>query len=242
MEKIVVVSTNNNPDYYFYSPYIRKAWNKLGWKLAVMVTHDVDITNIDADYTIQLPNIPELRDATVAQAGRLYAANYFDNEPRLLMTSDMDLLPLSDYWTPDLNAITVYGHDLTDYSYYPMGYVAMSTLKWKQKLNLTGDTKADMLRDANETQIAFSPEWEKWWNFDWDLLTKRLKPTANEITFITRGRRKDAGFAFGRIDRGDSMKIIEKPWIDAHCENHNVQHPDKLNRFLEIFESVYGKL
>ncbi len=95
MDKIVIVSTNNNPDYIFFSKYIRHAWNKIGWKLACCITHDVDEKNIYADYIIRLPEINGLRKETIAQGGRLYAANYLPEA--LLMTSDIDLLSLSDY-------------------------------------------------------------------------------------------------------------------------------------------------
>lgn len=245
LRRIVVVSTNNNPDYYHYAKYIERAWNALGWDLCVMITHDVDPLNLELNnkntIIVKLPEIPGLRIETVAQASRLYAANFLSLDA-LIMTSDMDLLPLMDYWNPSAGEITVYGHDLTDFSYYPMGYIAMTGHKWREVMNLNYNTPENMLRDANETKIALSDKWEEWWNFDWDLITKRLQPFKNQIKFLNRGRRKDAGFAFGRIDRGDSMKIIEKPWVDAHCENSNVRHPDKLSRFLEIFEEAYGKL
>lgn len=239
MEKIVVVSTNNNPDYYFYSPYIKKAWNHWGWKVAVMFTEDTPIEKLEGDYLIQLPKIEELRSETIAQAGRLYAANHLPLSA-LIMTSDMDLLPLSDYWKPEYDKITVFGHDLTDYTYFPMGYTAMTGFKWRDIFGLTYNTKEDLLRGAHETGLPFKEDWEQWWNHDWKLLTMKLKD--KEVTHIKRGRRTDSPFAFGRIDRGDSMKIIPEPWVDAHCENFNVQHPDKKGRFLEIFEKVYGKL
>lgn len=243
MEKVVVVSSNANPDYLFYSPYIKKAWNTLGWKVAVLYTHDVDAKDVEGDYLIRLPDIPSLRKETIAQAGRLYAANYFSEE-RLLMTSDMDLLPLTDYWKPDPAKITNYGHDLTDFSFLPMGYTAMTVSNWKKVMNLTGSTEADMIRDANDKLVKYSPfagDWETWWNFDWSLLTKRLEKY--DVTKILRGRRNGSCFAYGRVDRGDSMQIPKgETLIDAHCENHNVKHPDKLNKFLSLFESVYGKL
>lgn len=245
MKKYIVVSSNNNPDYYHYAKYLEKAWNSYGWDLCVMITCDVDAKLLELSnpnsVIIKLPQMEGLRDATIAQAGRLYAANYLSLDA-LIMTSDMDLLPLSDYWKPEHNAITVYGHDLTDYSYYPMGYVAMLGSKWREIFNLSYDTSKDLLRDIAVRGQAYSDEWEQWWNTDWQILTDKLSPLKDQITFIKRGRRKDAGFAFGRIDRGDSMKIIEKPWIDAHMENVNVKHPDKLNKFISLFESIHGKL
>lgn len=236
MKRYVVVSTNNNPDYMFYAPYIEKAWNSLGWDLCVVTTSDVKAEDLKLanknTHVITLLDIEGLRKESIAQAGRLYAAECFEDNT-LLMTSDIDLLPLSDYWNPDPEQITVYGHDLTDYTYFPMGYTAMQAKKWRGLFN-------DMEADAKEYKhIAFAPDWESWWNWDWKMLTDRL--TGKVDTHIKRGRQSN-GFAYGRIDRGNSMKHVEGELIDAHCENVNVRHPDKLNRFLEIFETRYGKL
>lgn len=248
MKKYVVVSTTNNPDYYFYFPYIEQAWNSYGWDVCLMVTELTDINKIDirnkSTLIVNLPSIKGLRDATIAQAGRLYAANYLPLDA-LIMTSDIDLLPLSDYWHPKIDDITVYGHDLTWFNYYPMGYIAMSGHNWKKYMNCTDYIATDMLRDANETKIAFAEDWEQWWNFDWDLVTKRLKPFESQITFINRGQINIAGatLAKGRIDRYNWIETQKQDtFIDAHCENVNVQHPDKLNKFLEVFEKFHGKI
>ncbi len=243
-KRYVVVSTNNNPDYYFYLPYIEKAWNAYGWDVCCMVTHDVPHDQLkrsnENTIVVRLPEIPELRIETVAQASRLYAANYLPLDA-IIMTSDMDLLPLADYWNPT-DAITVYGHDLTDYTYIPMGYIAMSGNTWKHVMRLNYDTLSEMLRDAKEYEhLTSSDNWESWWNYDWTMISDRLKPLKESINFITRGRQSN-GFAYGRIDRGNSLALIPKPWIDLHGENNNVLHPDKLSKFLAIFEEVYGKI
>lgn len=245
-KKYVVVSSNNNPDYLFYLPYVEKAWASCGWNLCVMITDDVEKydTRLESTIVVRLPKIEGLRNETIAQASRLYAANYLPLDS-LIMTSDMDLIPLQDYWHPKIEDITVYGHDLTWYSYFPMGYTAMSGENWKKHLNCTFDTAKDMLRDAKETGIAFSNEWDKWWNFDWDLLTKRLMPYKDKLTLINRGQINIAGstLAKGRIDRYNWEVTQNQPdWIDAHCENVNVQHPDKLNKFLKVYNKVYGGL
>lgn len=260
MKKYVVVSANNpDPaefkDYLFYLPYIEKAWNSLGWDLCLMITHDVPFkeTNNHGGQTfktlnknnpdtivIQLPNIEGLRQATIAQSGRLYAANYLPLDA-MIMTSDIDLLPLKDYWHPKPEDITVYGHDLTWRTFYPMGYVAMTGHNWKKYLNCTYDTAKDLERDAKEIGIAYSPDWEKWWNHDWTLLTKRLKPFHDKLTLIDRGQ-TSKGLALGRIDRADWEGTQDQEWIDAHCENTNPSHPDKAAKFINVFEKVYGKL
>lgn len=202
------------------------------------VEHNKVITNNPDTLRLQLPTINGVRTETMAQAGRLYASSYLP-ENSLVMTCDVDLIPLSDYWHPQQDAITVYGHDLTDYTYYPMGYVAMKKEKWEEVMMLSANINKDMERDFDLTKAAYSDNWETWWNVDWDLLTKRLEKYKNEIRFINRGRRSDAPFAFGRIDRGDSMKWIEAPHIDMHCENNNVYHPDKLNKFLGIWSKLF---
>lgn len=260
MKKFVVISTNNNPDYFEYIPYQEKAWANLGWDLIIMVTPDFNPinfeTSLQSTLICRLPEVPEIRTQTLAQMGRLYAAHYVGIDS-FLMTCDMDLIPLSDYWKPDLNKITVYGHDLTDHTYYPMGYVGMSAQNWLDKLQITNDTRTDILRDCGRTMIknpatdkmemaAYSDNWEVWWNTDWRLLTDRLMPFKDQITFIDRGRRtvqpNKGTFAFGRVDRGDSMQVPNEKLIDIHSENHNVKHPDKWKRFIDVFEKYHGKL
>ncbi len=249
-EKIVVVSTNNNPDYFFYAKYQEYAWNKLGWKLCIMCTHDVNpldlaIENPDT-IIVTLPEIEGLRTGTIAQAGRLYAANYLP-EDALIMTCDMDLMPLSDYWHPELFDITVYGHDLTWHSFFPMGYCAMSGKNWKKYMELTGLTKEDFERDAKSGKSNYDPyatEWDKYWDYDWSLLTNKLMPYKNIIKFVDRGQIDIAGatLAKGRIDRynWEVTQNQPEPFIDAHCENNNVKHPVKLEPFLKVWNKFYG--
>jgi hypothetical protein len=244
-KRIVVVSTSNKEDYYFYAPFIEKAWNDLGWQLCVMITaqtNEADLKlNNPETVVIKMPVIEGLREETIAQASRLYAANYLP-EDAVIMTSDMDLLPLQNYWNPKAEDITVYGHDLTDYTYYPMGYTAMTGAMWKQIFKLNGDTANELVRDAKEIGLAYSDDWGQWWNHDWQLLTTRIKQSGIPVRFVNRGRRAGSCFAYGRVDRGDSMQTPNETLIDAHCENHNVQHPDKLSKFINLFESVYGKI
>jgi len=247
-KKYVVVSSNNNPDYLFYLPYVEKAWAIYGWDLCVMVTNDVDVNKLQVNrketIIVKLPVIEGLRNETIAQASRLYAANYLPMDA-LIMTSDMDLIPLQDYWKPSPHEVTIYGHDLTWFNYFPMGYVAMTGANWKQYLNCTFDTVSDMLRDANETGLAFSDDWEQWWNFDWNLLTKRLMPFKDQLTMINRGQINIAGatLALGRVDRYNWEETQKQPnWVDAHCENNNVMHPDKLGKFIDVYEKIHGKL
>jgi adenine deaminase len=227
----------------FYLPYVEKAWNELGWKLCVMVTDDIQaedlIVNSDSTVIIELPNVEGLRSETIVQAGRLYAANHLP-EDSFIMTSDMDLIPLSDYWHPKEDEVTVYGYDLTDRTEYPISYIAMTRNNWIKYLSLTGDTERDMLKDASTSSNAYSEVWERWWGYDQQLITKLIPK--QDITFIDRGRINIAGanLAIGRVDRYNWKETQNQAtFIDAHCENLNVQHPVKLEPFLELYNKFY---
>lgn len=252
MGKYIVVSTTNNPDYYFYAPYIERAWNKIGWNLCVMITNDVNESDLKLSnplsVVIRMPKINQLRDSSIAQASRLYASNYFPLDT-LLMTSDIDLLPLSDYWHPNENDITIYGYDLTWFTFYPMGYICMTADKWQTYMNLNNNTKDEMIRDAYDLSIPHSPlanDWEEWWNWDWSMITKRLKPFEKEIKFIERGQIDIAGatLAKGRIDRynWEETQNQSEPFIDAHCHNTSVLNSERLELFLKVFNKFYGEL
>ena len=249
MKKIVVVSTSNNPDYMFYAPYQERAWNKYGWTFCVMITADVDPLELHLEnptsLILRLPEIEGLKSGTIAQAGRLYAANYL-HEDDLIMTCDMDLIPLSDYWHPEPFDITVYGHDLTWHSFYPMGYIAMTGKNWKKYMELTGLTFEDMVRDSKSGKSNYNPYdavWEKYWDYDWSLITNKLKPFEKQIKFIDRGQINIAGgtLARGRIDRfnWEATQNQPEPFVDAHCENNNVMHPVKLEPFLKVYNKFY---
>lgn len=107
-------------------------------------------------------------------------------------------------------------------------------------MRLNGDTHGELERDAKEIGSPYKSDWETWWNFDWQLLTKRLQ--GKEVTHVKRGRQPGSCYALGRVDRGQSMAIPQGQLIDAHLENNNVKHPEKLSKFLSLFESIYGKL
>jgi hypothetical protein len=246
MKKAVLLSCNNNPDYLFYAKYQEIAWNKLGWDVILACTDDVDETQLGLKNTqiIKFKKVPELRDITMGQICRHYAPQFIDDET-LLMSNDIDMIPLSDYWHPNPDEITIYGHDLTGYQMYPISYIVMKAKVWKRIMNYQEDVQKQMLDDAKEIGLALSEDWEKWWNHDWILVTKRFESIKDSIKFIDRGKVQvgNAGLAVGRVDRFNwDATVNSKPLIDAHCENINVKHPDKLNKFLKLFENLYGKV
>lgn len=159
----------------------------------------------------------DYRSDTITQISRLYAACVQDG---YLMTGDIDMIPLSDYWQPNEGAITVWGHDLTGYGHYPICYIGMHSDKWKQVMNLdNNDYNALIKRDLDSLPQAKSQDFMKYWFADQDLITERLKPY--KPTIINRGQYPN-GYARGRVDRG-SWTLEHKDFIDAHL-HHQIYH------------------
>ena len=216
MNKYVVISTNDNPDYYQYIPFVCKAWNNLGWKV-ICFTREKNI-NLDHledgyNYFFQLIGESKYRDETLVQVSRLFGAYCFDG---IIMTADGDMMPCTDYWQPNENEITCYGHDLTGYGHYPICYIAMSSKEWKRVMNITDeDLMLQIERLLDKYEQASSDNWEQWWQVDQDIITEKLKK--ENVNSILRGRESRFGLALGRIDRYNWAETIntENP-IDAH--------------------------
>lgn len=215
MNKYIIISSNKNPDYEFYVPIVKWAWKQFGWDVICL-----------RPFTLN-----GYRDETITQVMRLYASDYLKGDA-LLMTSDADMIPLSDYWQPALTDITCYGHDLTGYVHQPMCYVAMLSSKWSEVMNLTGNMYNDMRRDLAETK-AKSDSWSEWWQVDQDLLTDRLSRV--NVAKVDRGIEPGSHLPYGRVDRA-GMKWVQDP-IDFHAPKEPTKHRAAIN---DVLLRVFG--
>lgn len=216
MNKYVVISTNDNPDYYQYIPFVCKAWNNIGWRVICFTREKyINLDHLEDGYNhfFELIGESKYRDETIVQVSRLFGAYCFDG---LIMTADGDMMPCTDYWQPNENKITCYGHDLTGYGHYPICYIAMNSKEWKRVMNITGeDLMLQIERLLDKYEQASSDNWEQWWQVDQDIITEKLKK--ENVNSILRGRESRFGLALGRIDRYNWAETIntENP-IDAH--------------------------
>lgn len=253
MKKYIVLSVNDNPDYLYFLPLTMWAWKTFGWEPIVFYqrTKKVNHQSVQAELeelTLETPGnnlfhpfivspIDGYRSDTITQISRLYAACKLDG---YLMTGDIDMLPLSDYWKPKENEITVYGHDLTGYTHYPICYIGMDSKKWVEVMGLTSeDYNALIKRDLDTLPQAKDPDFYKYWFSDQDLVTKRLKETQFPVTIINRGQYKN-GYAVGRVDRG-AWTLDHKQFIDAHLF-HQLYHrgnEDKFEKTLDLLENIW---
>jgi hypothetical protein len=154
------------------------------------------------------------------------------------MTGDIDMIPLSDYWKPNPNAITVWGHDLTGYSQYPICYIGMTSERWADVMRLRNhsgkidqDYNALIKRDLDRIPDAKSKDFNKYWFTDQELITESLKPF--NPTIINRGQYPN-GYARGRVDRG-AWTLDHKEFIDAHL-HHQIYHKGNEWKFEQTME------
>lgn len=240
MKQHVILSYNNNPDYIYFAPLTMWAWNRMGWKPVLMWVDDEGITPYNAlvslhtpcDFeTIKVHQVDGYRSDTIAQISRLYAACVF-NRGAYLMTGDIDMIPLSNYWKPTNGKPTVWGHDLTGYTQFPICYIGMSSEYWIQVMELQLGTDF-IKRDLAATPQAKDPDFYKYWFTDQEVITRRLKKY--HPTVINRGQYPN-GFARGRIDRG-AWTLDHKEFIDCHM-HHQIHHKGNEWKFAQTMEML----
>jgi hypothetical protein len=248
--KYVVISSNLNDDYLFYVPIVTWAWNKLGWNVIFLspnyekqpkyiLVHNLFITLNEQNihYTWER-NEFEYNEISICQISRLYTVDIgkfwiLD----YILTSDADMMPLSDYWTVVYSEIRCYGKDLSDV-HYPICYIGMSVSEWKRVMDLTSNFSRDIKRDLKDRADINSIEKEKSWVCDQNLITEKLQN--EEIKSIERGTYTHSGYAVGRIDRSSWYRSREqKERIDCHLPRQGYnEHTFK--EILEIIKSCFS--
>jgi hypothetical protein len=263
MKKYIVLSVNDNCDYLYFTPLTCWAWRKFGWEPIVMyhgklkALADVWFATgigISPPYEVfTVPTIDGYRGDTITQISRLYASMAAPPYHSYLMTGDIDMIPLSDYWQPDTSKITVWGHDLTGFGHYPICYIGMNINDWNKVMQLNnfdsvkgtweisnGDYSAAIKRDLDTLPQAKDPDFYKYWFSDQDLITARLNEYGKEkITFINRGQGSH-GYARGRVDRGSGGWVLDQPeLIDAHLMQQTHHSQDKIDKLMQLLRHVW---
>lgn len=242
MRKYIVLSVNQNPDYLYFTPLAIWAWRQFGWETILMHQCEQTKNGIvsfagQSCYCVNVSKQDGYRSDTITQVSRLYAACIQDG---YLMTGDIDMIPLSDYWKPNDNEITVYGHDLTGFGHYPICYIGMDSKKWVEVMGLSSpDYNKLIKRDLDTLPQAKDPDFYKYWFCDQDLITKRLKETQFPVKTINRGQYSN-GYAKGRVDRG-AWTLDHKEFIDAHLF-HQIYHKgreDKFDQTMDLLEKIW---
>lgn len=254
MKKLVVLSANPHQGYLFFVPIVEWVWNKYGWEVALFVTSDVTETNHRSESTTVhvIPDIPNVRTNTLAQTVRHFTADVLPSDV-YIMVQDIDLIPLKDWWKPDLNERSISGYpEMTGGQFVPVHYTGMSGQQWYELMDCTGDLATDMERELKANGRAYGEQWEQYWDTDWDILTQKVRARpASDFNWVPRGMVN--GLPFGRVDRstivvatdgsyswGSSGTIPER--LDMHCEWNNSSAPEKWKMIRATMVEAFGEL
>ncbi len=224
-KRTVILSSNDNGDYLNYLPYTQKAWNLLGWNTLTFYLGDKEIESTEENKVVKIFPSSLYRNETMVQVHRLLASKFVKG---LIMTGDVDMIPLANYWNPNADEITCYGYDLTGRKQYPICYIAMDAAKWDELIP----------EESIEELLAKYPnakdtDFYKWWCVDQEIMTERLQ--AKQIISIERGFTN--GLAQGRIDRNQWETTINNSdvKIDAHMVRpFNQEQAERIMKFVQI--------
>ena len=227
MNKYIVISTNDNEDYLHYLPIVIDSWNRLGWLVICFykgICKSFDYIDTSKNRIVYLNKDTNYREATLVQVSRLFAGCLDIEDDSYVMTSDVDMLPCSDYWYYNEEDITVWGYDLTDYTEYPICYIGMKASAWRKVMSLSkneNDVQQIIENFLDNCPNAKSDDFYKWWGVDQQEITKLLMQ--ENIVIKTRGKLGD--YAQGRVDRGNWNSTLEQShYIDAHLPRPSKSH------------------
>jgi hypothetical protein len=153
-----------------------------------------------------------------------------------IMTSDVDMLPCKDYWSPNFDEISVYGYDLTDFTEYPICYIGMNAKSWREVMQI--EKGLDVMNKVNSflenIPNARSEKFEEWWGVDQQEITKRL--SSLNVKHYTR--MKSGDYAYGRVDRGNWNQTINQPtYIDSHLPRP-AKSKDSIDKVYELLTRI----
>lgn len=246
-KKYVILSTDDNVDYYSLLPITCYSWKKLGYIPIVVMVFDTAKKN----RYIQFPNvylkeeiiqpitsIKGVKDSTAAQISRLFAATLpYINDEDIIVTGDADMV-IGDFDFCDFTdegKIVSYGFDLTGHSELPICYVMAKKKQWIELMQIkesNGDLNTEIERQLPEK--AYSDKWEDYWSVDQQLLTQRAKEYGFEnILFVNRGTdQNNHGLPYGRWDR-HKWENIPAEIVDVHMVRNN------LDAQVKVFETLW---
>lgn len=218
MKPLVILSTNDNPDYLFCLPIVAKSWELQGWDVCANVESFkvVDCVNKRMEFGSvdwYEHEVKGLTTSSVAQIKRLYDVCNLLHD-RTVCIGDVDMFIGSDFLYKRFDQINVFGHDLTGREHIPMCYVTATRDEWREIMEFDG-----------------KKNWEEWmlpmikrfggsnpWCWDQDILTGLLKEFGYEqLNFIDRGiDPSNHNLPLGRWDRYGGFKRPAGQVHDCH--------------------------
>jgi hypothetical protein len=239
--KYAVVSSDSNPEYLDFWPYVAKAWRRLGIEPVLLyIDSDPPPNNLE-EYgkTFYLKSISEWSIVQQAQSIRFWAAKLLDAP---FIISDMDMLPISkEYYQNGVknvseNEIVSYSSDVIKYRWYkrnpqyPMCYLAGHPRIFIDLLEIKEEDHKDFMRRLMELNIPQGTDQKFFYN-------QSLKSPAR-VKHLERGWIQER-YAQGRLDKAvwPNSEYNVDEYIDCHLPrpfNENTSACLDLFKKLEI--------
>lgn len=238
--KYAVVSSNNNPEYLDFWPYVSRAWKRIGIEPVLFYidsSYDPKVEEHGKTYFFE--SIPDWTIVQQAQSIRLWASKVLDDN---FIISDMDMLPISEEYykrgTSGIgnSGIISYSSDIIKYRWYrtnpqyPMCYLAGDPDSFNKILELDrfSDHK-EFLNHLKSLNIRFGTDQKFFYN-----QTEKNKHIA--VKHLERGWVEEK-YATHRLDKVIWPKTdynVEE-YIDCH-----LPRPLSVNRNMcdELFKKL----
>jgi len=219
--KYAVVSSDSNPEYIDFWPYVAKAWKRIGIEpILLYIDKQTPPESVhEHGKVIYLESIPEWSIAQQAQCIRFWAAKLLDAP---FIISDIDMLPISEEYYKNGVAsigdkgIVSYSSDIIKYRWYrtnpqyPMCYLAGDPSSFIGILEMNENTHQEFLRRLIRMNLRSGTDQKFFYN-------QSLKNKQFSIKHLERGWIEEK-YATGRLDK----VIWPKPgynadeYIDCH--------------------------
>jgi hypothetical protein len=213
MDKFVVISTDRNELYSFFSPIVCLMWRNLIGYIPISILYENEqVWNAEEKSKFVLhelrkfsavefvESVPDIKGSTVAQVSRLYAASLEDvPADSYILTSDVDMFPLQRNWFHQQDKskrFHLFGADANlPTILFPICYLGGNVETWREimEINETG-LQDNLLHHLNPLEDS--------WNYDERLFAEKItrwKGFPHECMLIMRGWIN--GLAIGRMDR-----------------------------------------
>jgi hypothetical protein len=238
--KYAVVSSDSNPEYLDFWPYVAKAWKRIGIEPVLLYIDKAPPSNDAHQYgrVIYLESIPEWGIAQQAQCIRFWAAKILDAP---FIISDIDMLPISEeYYKNGVVSIgdkglVSYSSDIIKYRWYrtnpqyPMCYIAGDTQSFIGILDMNEDTHQEFLRRLIKMNLRSGTDQKFFYN-------QSLKNRQFIINHLERGWIEEK-YATGRLDKviWPKSDYNVNEYIDCHL-------PRPLSLNIGICKELFNKL
>lgn len=253
MRNWVSISTDETPKYLFYWPITCFAWRTFGWEPIIFYvgkpnkftelihkTQEKFMSDQTAEmrmaYKYKGYNIEKIdgyQTSTIAQVSRMYAFNLpFVKDEDVIITSDMDLFPLSDYWRKDGEKVYCYGRNLSD-EHQPMAYVSTTAQGWSGIMNQRNIQIEEMIKIDLD---RMAPKAKRIWSVDQDILTDGLSHVKK--VNIDRPIDRASGYPWGRVDRS-RWSLNHSEFIDCHSFHDILQNHDHFQSLMELMHRTW---